>query len=328
MAAPAAGGLVISLDFELHWGVRDRFPADGAYRAHLLGARRAVPLLLALFREFGIAATWATVGILFARTRAEVERFAPALRPGYADPALRPYGEEIGEREEDDPLHLAGSLVEQVRDTPGQELGTHTWSHYYCLEAGQDAAAFRADLAAAQAIAAARGVRLRSIVFPRNQRNPAYDGVLRELGIVCYRGNAPGWAHRSRPQRRQTLPLRLLRGAGDLVAAPASLLVSWERVRGQGGLHDVPASLFLRPVTPRAAWLDRYRLARIQRGVELAAQRGALLHLWWHPHNFGVNTEQNLAFLRRVLETFARCRESLGMRSLSMAGAAAAAGEA
>jgi hypothetical protein len=64
------GALVISLDFELLWGVRDLYPADGGtYRANLLGARTAIPKLLQLFEEFEIAATWATVGMLFANSR-------------------------------------------------------------------------------------------------------------------------------------------------------------------------------------------------------------------------------------------------------------------
>jgi len=51
------GALVISLDFELHWGVRDRLSAEGPYRANLLGARAAVPRMLALFEKYGVAVT-------------------------------------------------------------------------------------------------------------------------------------------------------------------------------------------------------------------------------------------------------------------------------
>ena len=52
-----------------------------------------------------------------------------------------------------DPEHLAGSLVELIARSAGQEVGSHTFSHYYCLEAGQNGETFRSDLAAAQAIA-------------------------------------------------------------------------------------------------------------------------------------------------------------------------------
>src|SRR3954447_2214187 len=86
---PGHGAFVVSLDFELLWGVRDKYPPDGgAYRGNLLGARAAVPRMLELFAEFNVAATWATVGFLFAATRRELERHRPAVLPGYDNPAL------------------------------------------------------------------------------------------------------------------------------------------------------------------------------------------------------------------------------------------------
>ena len=97
------GALVISLDVELHWGVRDLFPLGGPYTAHLVGARAAIPAMLALFARYDVRATWATVGMLFAEGPADRARFDPALRPAYADPALDPYAEPVGAGEADDP---------------------------------------------------------------------------------------------------------------------------------------------------------------------------------------------------------------------------------
>jgi hypothetical protein len=102
----------------------------------------------------------------------------------------------VGEDEARDPLHFARSLVEAIERSPGQELATHTFSHYYCLEPEQTAEEFTADLKAAVAIASARGATLRSIVFPRNQHNPAYSDVLRALEIRAYRGNPTSWMWR------------------------------------------------------------------------------------------------------------------------------------
>jgi hypothetical protein len=35
-----------------------------------------------------------------------------------------------------------------------------------------------------------------------------------------------------------------------------------------------------------------------------AAQRNECFHLWWHPHNFGVNLRENMAVLDAVLDHF------------------------
>ncbi|MGH3429822.1 MAG: polysaccharide deacetylase family protein, partial [Candidatus Dormibacteraceae bacterium] len=99
--------LVISLDFELHWGVRDQVRPDGSYRAHLLGSRTVVPQLLDLFSEYGVAATWGSVGFLFAATRQELSTFSPKIRPAYANGRLDPYRESVGADEVSDPLHYA-----------------------------------------------------------------------------------------------------------------------------------------------------------------------------------------------------------------------------
>ena len=173
------GAIVVSLDFELHWGVRDRRSATGPYAENLRGARQAVPRILELFQEFGVAATWATVGLLFARSREEARAYWPRERPGYADARLDPYREVVGEGEADDPFHYAPSLISLIQTGPRQEIATHTFSHYYCLEPGQGREAFSADIASAVAIARDRGIDITSIVFPRNQVNPDYAEEVR-----------------------------------------------------------------------------------------------------------------------------------------------------
>jgi peptidoglycan/xylan/chitin deacetylase (PgdA/CDA1 family) len=313
------GALVLSLDFELHWGVRDHAAADGPYRANLLGVRAAVPALLALFREFGVSATWATVGFLFARSRAELERCSPAVRPAYVDPALDPYRQALGEGEHDDPLHFAPSLVRMVADAPGQEVATHTFSHYYCLEPGQGREAFAADLASAVRIAACHGVALRSIVFPRNQHNPAYDDLLLDAGIDCFRGAQAGWMYRPGAEALGTPRVRAARFADTYLPLAGRETLPWAGMARPGGLCNVAASRFLRPYTPRLRALDGLRLHRVTRGLRDAARRGEIYHLWWHPHNFGTHLDENLAFLRRVLEVYAGLRATHGLQSLTMA---------
>ena len=310
------GALVVSLDFELHWGVLER-AADGPYRANLEGVPESVRGTLALFREFGIAATWATVGFLFARSRGERERFSPAVRPRYSVPLPDPYRVPTGEGEADDPLHYAPTLVAEIGATPGQELATHTFSHLYCLEPAENLReAFRHDLRAAQAIMReTAGVQARSIVFPRNQHNPAFDDLLAGEGITCFRGctRAFGWAPRARAGH--TLAMRAAR-AVDAYAGGAHS-VRWSEVRQPSGLCNLPARLLLRP---GSAGL---KARRIVRALRHAARAGEILHLWWHPHNFGAHPARELATLRTLLESFARLREGEGMESLSMADVAA-----
>jgi hypothetical protein len=315
---PTTGAFVISLDFELHWGVRDQFPLEGAYTANLLGARTAVPKMLRLFEEFDIAATWATVGFLFARSREELLSFYPTVKPSYTDKKYDPYLEPIGEGEEDDPLHYAPSLIEQIKHTPKQEIGTHTFSHYYCLEAGQTAEAFREDLLSAVAIAKSWDIDIRSIIFPRNQVNPEYVKILLEAGVTIYRDNEPSWFYSAGATDEHSLPKRAGRMIDTYVPLTSHNLGEWQNVKQNNGLYNIPSSRFLRPYKPKVASLEAVRLHRICQGITRAAKEKKIYHLWWHPHNFGIYQDENLAFLKKILEHVVKCREQYGLKSLTM----------
>lgn len=327
MASGITGSaLVISLDFELHWGVTERVQDSAhSYNAHLHGARDVVPRLLEVFRSRGIHATWATVGKLFADGREDLEHFKPVERPAYDRESVDTYRVPLGISERDDPLHFAPSLVGKIRQTPGQELASHTFSHYYCDETGQDVRAFQADLRAAQCIAAREGVQHRSLVFPRNQVVPEYLAVLEGEGVDVYRGNPPGGMYRL-PTGNQILRqvIRVVRLADSFVNLTGHHTVPWSRVT-EGKLANVCASQFLRPYSSRLRALERLRRSRIKAGLRAAARKGQIFHLWWHPHNFGINQDQSLAALEDILNEFERLRREYGMRSMTMAEAADAA---
>jgi peptidoglycan/xylan/chitin deacetylase (PgdA/CDA1 family) len=313
------GSLVISLDFELHWGVRDHLPGDGAYRENLLGARRAIPLVLDAFAEHGVAATWATVGMLFAQTSEELERFSPLTRPTYVDHRLYPYAEAVGADEEEDPIHFGWSLLERIAASPRQEVGSHTFSHYYCLESGQGEASFRADLEAARAIAEYRGLELRSLVLPRNQWNPDYAPIVRQLGFTAYRGVQSGFPYRPRRHHeQQSQPIRAVRLADAYLDLTGPSLTPWDGVIGEDGTGNVAASRYLRPYSRSRRALDTRRLKRIVAAMEQAARERSVFHLWWHPHDFGADTEENMAFLRRVLSAYDELRDHHGLESHTM----------
>jgi len=315
----SAGAFVISLDFEQHWGMRDVHTIERS-RAALLGARAAVPALLKLFTEFDVRATWATVGLLFFESRREMMAALPARRPSYATAGLSPYADlsAVGESEADDPFHFAPSLIRRIADTPGQEIATHTFSHYYCCEPGQTVDEFRADLEAACRVARRTiGRAPESIVFPRNQMTPAHLAVCRDVGLVAYRGNPDHWAYRAARRDVAQSPLRRALRLAD-VYVPLTGMHSAPTDGGVALPVDVPASRYLRPWSRALRALEPLRLRRITAELEAAAQRGRVFHLWWHPHDFGLHPRENLGFLRRVLACFARVRERAGMESLTM----------
>ena len=314
------GALVISLDFELHWGVRDkRSVAD--YRENLLGARKAVPAMLGLFGEFGVHATWAIVGLLFAESRREMLERLPARRPAYRRRDLSPYDAfaEVGENERDDPFHFAPSLIQRIAATQGQEIATHTFGHYYCLEDGVTAEDLRADLAAAVSVTRDKlGRTPRSIAFPRNQFDADAVAVCEALGLVAYRGNPRHWAYRARRDGDESPVRRAVRLVDAYVPVTGSHVGRPARDRA-GAPLDVAATRYLRPYMPRLRRLEALRVRRLEAEMERAARDGGVCHLWWHPHDFGRHQRENLGVLTRLLRRFRTLRDRRGMESLTMA---------
>lgn len=308
---------VLSLDFELLWGVRDHADRD-SYGAHVMGGRAAIPRLLDLFAQHDIACSWATVGFLFAEDRDDLLAALPDpdQRPRYANPALSNYAylDEVGRDEAADPYYFGLSLIRQIAATPRQEIGTHTLSHYYALEDGACLNSFEADLIGAIDLARAKGITLRSIVFPRNQYTEAHVALCTKHGVTTHRGNPPAWVYQPAKGAEQTPLRRALR----LIDAHTGLLGS-QTYAVPGDRGDVPASMFLRPKAGKLAALHPAHVATIKRGMHAAATSGRGYHLWWHPHNFGRDTDQNLAALSEILLYFNHLKETYGMQSRPMA---------
>lgn len=304
---------VISLDFELFWGVGAAHSIS-KYGRNVKGEWQAIPKMLALFRRYGVRVTWATVGMVLCRDYAQWRAIRPAVMPRFRRPEISSYSMDELCRERPD-LFFARPLVEQILETPGQELATHTYSHYYCNEDGAAPDQFAADLACAQMIAADFGVRYRSIVFPRNQIMDSFLKELPSAGIEVYRGNPEHWLYKNGDAVAGGLAGRAIRLADSCLPLSGERV---ERMGGSGSLVNVPASLFLYPWSEKQKILAPLRLYRLKQCMTKAAISDGICHLWWHPHNFGINTDQNLALLELLLQHYRKLAEEFGMQSSCM----------
>ena len=312
------GKLVISLDFEIYWGVRDAVKLKN-YKAHLLGVHESIPLLLSLFKKYSINATFATVGFLFFKNKNELCNNLPEKKPQYFNSNLSPYHahlQSIGNDEKEDPFHFGFNLIEQIINA-GQEIGCHTFSHYYCLEKGQSTEDFREDIAAAKQIASENGIDLKSFVFPRNQYNKDYINVCNEMGFTSFRGNEKSWLFSSETHgfmmalRR---PFRLLDSYINLSGFNCYSSADMKKYK----IINIPSSRFLRPYSKSVKAFENLRLKRITNSMDYAAKNGLAYHLWWHPHNFGNNVSENFSFLEKILIHYKKLNEEYNFESVNM----------
>lgn len=308
---------IISLDFELMWGVRDKRTIE-TYGANVRGVRQVIPSLLELFERYDIAATFATVGFLFARSKSHLLSYLPEELPDYPQKRYSPYDNDyfhvIGSSEADDIYHYGASLIELIKQSPKQEIATHTFSHYYCLE-GASLTSFEADLVSAKKIAADQGVVIKSIVFPRNQYSPAHLDIAARQGIIAYRGNEPTDIYKPRSDGEQSNWIRAARLADSYLNIDGHHSFS---VNERGRMVNIPASRFLRPFSPALKGFEGLRLRRIKNSMTFSAEHGEAFHLWWHPHNFGINLKENLLFLEEILKHYTWLNQMYGMQNKTM----------
>ncbi|MFC4873586.1 polysaccharide deacetylase family protein [Negadavirga shengliensis] len=310
------GILTISLDFELLWGLFDKI-GGRVDRDYFRRTRTLIPGLLELFQAYGVEVTWATVGMLFADNEEEWRAFQPEILPTYRDEKLSAY-HWAGKFGLDPDLHFAPDLIRQVMDCPGQEIGSHTFAHYYTLSPGQSPEQFRADLQASQHIAKSKfGISLASLVFPRNHINFQYLDICLEEGFSQVRGNPADWYWQE--NQHEGWAKKIFRTADCLVPLGKDKTYGGSQVyQYREGLWVLPASRFLRPIKSRSPISNSLKAHRIKSEMSEAAQKGRIYHLWWHPHNFALTPEDSFRELETLLRHYKKLQEEYGMASLSM----------
>ena len=314
-----SGGFIISLDFELYWGIGDHIDYQN-YREYFDNTLSTIPKILQVFRSYNINCTWATVGMLWNKNWILWEENKPLLLPEYKNLKLSNYNlsKKINKKVVHERHFFALDLIEKIKNTPGQELATHTYGHYYSNEAIVNNKVLAADLERAHKMAQQTNIKLRSIVLPRNQFVEATLETLREQNILTVRSNPNVWYWKlSRQHKFSSKIARLIDSYTSFFTIKS---YPWKQLEFKGGLLLQPASRFLRPVTKKIILLDRLKINRIKKEMSYAAKNGELYHLWWHPHNFAVHPISALKELEEILEHFKYLEKRFGFRSYNMAG--------
>lgn len=153
--------------------------------------------------------------------------------------------------------------------------------------------------------------------FPRNQYKNEHLKIIKSLGIDFYRGNQKLWLYKPRPLAKEYLWFRLIRLSDAYINLSGHNTFILDATDQNISLN-IPASRFLRPYTPKLKRLENLRFYRIKRSMTYAAKNNKNYHLWWHPHNFGKNIEENLRFLERILKLFNTLNIQFGFISKSM----------
>jgi hypothetical protein len=243
----------------------------------------------------------------------------PALLPTFDNPGVSAYKwiEAHDFFSEEDPFHFAPALIQQIKATPHQEIATHTYAHYFCLEKGQTPEQFKADIDKACAIAKENGTAIRSLVFPRNQFNQQYLSICADAGISSIRSSPDIWYWA--PATGSSFVKKFFR-AGDayLKFQPIKMVFLKDIDTTHGLPLHLPATRLYRPWKAGQPVQNTLKMRRILNEMTAAAKKKAYYHLWWHPHNFGNHPQECMNELRRIIDHYCTLRDSYNFQSLTM----------
>ena len=299
------GVFSLSLDFELAWGSRDLFEDDSALVVDSLATREQVfEPLVGLLESLEIQATWATVGHLFLDRADDSPR---GLHPDHPTPQhswrSRPWFDGVPAGTEDThPAWYGRSLVKRLAAS-GQEVGSHSFSHVIFGDPGCSEAVADAELARCQELAAELGLPpLRSYVFPRNEAGHVH--LLARHGFTSWRPREPAWFN------DPDIPKPVSRAAHLASVISASTPPTVVSRQGAGGLWEHPGSAtFLPHYGVRKLIPIERRVTRCVRGIDAAAERREVFHLYAHPINFATAPTAMLDGLAEVLAHAVRLRD-------------------
>lgn len=311
---PGQASFVLSLDTELIWGIFHQMSPE-QFAAGYPDVRNTIRAILELLERYEIAATWAVVGHLFL-DRCERDG-AGVAHPEMVHPSQSFWREDWYSRDPcsslaRDSLWYGPDILDMIQGAKvDQEIGSHSFAHprYGDRELTREAAA--SDLDACLAVARARGIELRSFVYPGNAE--AYHDLLAARGFTAFRGTGPEEDRiRSLPRLAQR-PARLasqILGTTPLVSRPVERLP---------GLWDIPASmLLLTRAGPRRLSTHRARVRKVRSGIAAARRTGGIFHLWTHPWNLADDPGFHLGVLRDILAHVAQERDAGHLRVETM----------
>lgn len=310
------GTMVISLDFEMMWGVLDHESVE-TYGNNILNGKTAIYQILELFNKYQIHATWGIVGFLCFHDTQELRKNFPITLPNYVETKYNSYSYIDKITKEQQSFFFAPELINTIHNYENQEIASHTFSHYFCLEDGQTQEDFDNDLRAMLHLFKKMQLPLSSIIFPRNQFNQAYLDSLCNTGVITYRGNEQLWCYNSSKRKNNFLIKRAIRLFDTYFNICGNLCYDYSELESKD-LVNIKSSRFLRPYSKKLRFGETFKLKRIMKQMTYAAKNKKVFHMWWHPHNFGNNLELNLNNLEILLLHYKNLQQDYGFQSLNM----------
>jgi len=298
----------------MFWGVIDSKTLK-SYSENIIGVRKAIPEMLKLFRKFDIKVTWGVVSSILCKNYIEWENL---ISQNSKSNSYKFFKQKniINLLKNNHEYFFANDLVMLINEELNQEIGSHTFSHFNSLS-DNCLTNFELDMEINNQIMSRFNLKNKSFIFPRNKINSSFFPKLKELGFNSFRGNPDSFLYENGDNVNFSYLGKALRYLDTYLGFANTY--NYKTSTYVEEILNVPATFYLRPVKKyHDDNFEIIKLNSINRKLEFCAKNNLNFHLWWHPHNYGTNLDQNLIFLEKILITFESLKTKYNMQSKTM----------
>lgn len=308
-----AGYFIMSLDFEAMWGAIGGIDNSNieAFKHRVSKNQIVIPALLDLFRKYHLKATWGIVGGMFYK---DSEDFNSHLTCDIVYPdwnlSIKQFVKEIS----GDVFHEFYSfknLVQKVIEDGHQEIGSHTFSHYYSNEKGASPELLQQELELSSNLFKQFALDVRTIIFPRNQFKDSDIDVLIKKGYTIVRGQPSNY------KLTKCTKLNKVLNFVDCYVPLFNRNYSLEEIKYKG-ICNVKATMLYRTWFSRLSLFEKLKIWRIKLAMTDAAKNNKCFHLWFHPHNMATNIDFNFYALESILSHYIFLKNKYGFKNKTM----------
>ena len=304
------GIFVLSLDFEMMWGSIFNKNVYNGYATRCKNIEYILEGVMNKIQEYDIHATWATVGGIACSSKEEAcELASPRISDPYGELSLidtiKDFPDSLF------PKYFDPAFVKKISETPGQELATHTFSHFYLDEHSDRYQKLDDEIKASKTIFNKFNNQVNSIVMPKNQCDNEMLNILAKNQIYIFRGPQVSSFFEKSKHRR------IYRFLDAYFPICGSSLYSLKDIYNNG-FYNVRASRFFRFYFSKLKFFEFLKLIRVKREIRKCAKKKLVYHLWFHPHNLGTNVNKNLRTLTNLFKYVCKMKKKYNLVSVNM----------
>ena len=154
-------------------------------------------------------------------------------------------------------------------------------------------------------------------IHPRFQYNEEYNEVLLNNGYKSIRGLR---SDRLKDKKLKTTTKTKIKFYDRYInlLGHRSYSLNQLNLEEKIGLYDIKESYYLRPYNSSKRIFEKLKLRRIRQEMKYAAKHDKIFHLWWHPHDFGLDIQKNIEVLTKILKHYEKLKLIYSFSSLNI----------